>query len=154
LQAKVAGIGGQTQQLEHLVSEVARAQNRVDNELKTIPETPDLAGLIRKLSQDVDRVRVLDQTFTAGTPAEAIIGSKAEVEAMPLTVDMESTFDSVFALIQNVESIDRLVRVSSVRIGCKREVNAQTAAQIDAPIVKATVSLEAIFEPPAAQETK
>ena len=144
LQAKVDRLGRQSQELADLRTAVAASRRRVDAELKLIPEVPDLASLFRKLSQSVDRVRVLDQTFTAGSTGEAIAGGKTAVLALPLTVDMESTFDSVFALIQNAESLDRLVRVSSVRIGRKAEEKEFAGP----PIVKATVNQEAIFEPP------
>ena len=99
---------------------------------------------------------------------------------MPLTVDMQATFDSVFALIRNAESMDRLVRVASVRVMCKREFTAESAESAEktsrksrsafsassavnnplesdrfgSPILKASVGLEAIYEPPAGQEGK
>jgi len=145
LRDKVADLSGQTQALHRLAEDVSRARTRVEQELKPIPETQDMAGLIQKLSQDVDHVRVRDQTFTVGSAGEAIIGGKSSMQAMPLTVDIEATFDSVFALIQNAESIDRLVRISSVRVLCKRDDKQQS----DPPIVKASVGLEAIFDPPA-----
>jgi hypothetical protein len=148
LQGKVEGFSDQTQKVQLLEKQLQASQDRVLNELKLIPDVPDLAGLIRKLSQDVDRVRVLDQTFTAGSPSEAIIGGKASAQAMPLTVDMEATFDSVFALVKNAESIDRLVRIATVRVLCKRDEK----QSLTRPIVKASVGLEAIFDSPGSQE--
>lgn len=145
LNARIARFGRQTDEKNVLESELGQAENRVNHELKTIPETPDVAALIRKFSQHVDRVRVLDQTFTAGTTGDALIGSKSTVQAMPLTVDMHATFDSVFALVQNAESIDRLVRVSSIRVACKRDEKLPLEA--DLTIVKASILLESIFDP-------
>lgn len=148
LRAKVDDLSGQTQAVHRLAEDVTRARQRVETTLKPIPETQDMAGLIQKLSQDVDHMRVRDQTFTVGSVGDAIIGGKSSMQAMPLTVDIEATFDSVFALIQNAESIDRLVRIASVRVLCKRDDKQPS----NPPIVKASVGLEAIFDPPVPQE--
>jgi Tfp pilus assembly protein PilO len=150
LNSRIDRFGSQAEEQQRLAAQLKSIEGRVLNELKVIPSSADLATLIRKLSQVVDRVRVLDQTFTAGTPGAAIIGSPSSMQAMPLTVDMQATFDSVFALLQNAESIDRLVRVNSVRVICKRdEKNAETMNE--SPIVKATVGLEAIFDAPTGE---
>jgi hypothetical protein len=153
LNSRIKSFGSQTEEKQRLEAQLKITQSRVNNDLKLIPESADLATLIRKLSQVVDRVRVIDQTFTAGTPGEAIIGSQSSMQAMPLTVDMQATFDSVFALLQNAESIDRLVRVNSVRVMCKRDEK-NAVIDGDVPIVKATVGLEAIFDSPVASEGK
>ena len=59
----------------------------------------------------------------------------------PLTVDMEARFDSIFALLRAAESMDRLLRVSSVKIACERRV-----AGVQ-PLAKASIVLEAVYEP-------
>jgi len=146
LRSKIASMDGQAQIVDDLRAQLAAAQDHVARELKNIPDSPDLAGLIRKLSQEVDRVAVLDQTFTAGGPCDAIAGGtpRSNAQAMLLTVDMESTFDSVFALIRNAESLNRLVRVTSLHALCKRDEKQPT------PIVKASIGLEVIYQPDAA----
>jgi hypothetical protein len=106
-----------------------------------------MASVIRKLSLPVDKVTVHDQTFTAGTATSAIPGhSEVTTMAMPLTVEMQATFDSVFAMVRAAESMSRLVRVSSVRVLCKREKDEEP------PVLTASVGLEAIFEPEVAEE--
>ncbi|MCI0364878.1 MAG: type 4a pilus biogenesis protein PilO [Phycisphaerales bacterium] len=147
LHQKVMHLAAMTEDVERLADEASAARQRVDRDLKLIPDSADIAGLIRKLSQSVDRIRVLNQTFNAGSPGEALPGGKSLIEATPLTIDIEASFDSIFALIQNAESINRLLRISSVRMSCKRDEAAPTRA----PMVKATVVLEAIYEPPVAQ---
>ncbi len=143
LRARIANLEHSTQDVERLTAEVAQQRLRIEREFKIIPESADIASLIRKLSLPVDQTMVRDQTFTAGSPGDAIPGGASPLQAIPLMVDMEATFDSVFALVRSAESVDRLVRVSSVRMMCKRD-----EAQNDRPILKATVSLDAIFEPP------
>src|SRR5690606_22693203 len=135
LRARIANLEHSTQDVERLTAEVAQQRLRIEREFKIIPESADIASLIRKLSLPVDQTMVRDQTFTAGSPGDAIPGGASPLQAIPLMVDMEATFDSVFALVRSAESVDRLVRVSSVRMMCKRD-----EAQNDRPILKATVS--------------
>lgn len=146
LHNRIKGLESQAQVVDQLKAEVTIAQRRIASELKSIPQSPDVASLIRSLSQDVDRVSVVDQTFTAGSQCDAMTGEKLALQAMPLTVDMDATFESVFALIRNAESLERLVRVVSVRVLCKRDDKTMGPS-----ILKASVGLEAIFEPPQAQ---
>jgi hypothetical protein len=65
---------------------------------------------------------------------------------MPVTADMTATFDSVLALVDTAESMNRLVRVASLRMMCKRDDQ-----KSDVPLLKASVGLEVIYDPaPAA----
>lgn len=148
LEARVATLTARTQAVDHLEEEVRAAREHAANDLKIIPETPDVAGLIRKLSDQIDGVNIVDQTFTAGTPGEAIIGGDSTAMAMPVAADMRGTFESAVALIRKAESMSRLVRVSSVRLLCKREE--QKAVM---PLLTASVGLEVIYDtlekPPA-----
>jgi Tfp pilus assembly protein PilO len=150
LRGKLHHYDSRAQEVSQLEAELSAFEHRITHELKAIPDTHEMAGLTQKLSQHVDRVQVMDQAFTTGTPGEAIIGGKSSIMAMPLTVDMEAKFDSVFALLKNAESIDRLVRIVSVKVSCKRDENETRIAQ---PLVKASIGLEAIFDPPSMQVT-
>lgn len=178
LYVKIETLEEQARMLDQLQDDLAQHNARIENDLKQMPESADLASLMRKLSQDVDRVTVLDQTFTAGSATE-LLAAKSEgsaaasgatsatngtvgdatVMAMPLTVDMESTFDAVLALIRNAETLNRLVRIANVRLTCKRDeamTNRSGAAEsperagVDtAPVLKASVMMEAIYQPEA-----
>jgi Tfp pilus assembly protein PilO len=170
LRSKMALLEGQAHALKQLNADVARSQDYIDTQLKTIPEAPDVASVIRKLSQEVDRVTVIDQTFTAGTPCDAIAGQspasdapgakaantaaaksggtpkdESSMQAMPLNVDMEASFDSLFALIRSAESLNRLVRIISVRAALS--TTKQEAVPGAPPLLKAAVGLEAIYHP-------
>ena len=140
LREKVTGLSGQTEVVEQLAGEVAAVRTHVEEDLKTIPPTPDIAELMRKLSLPVDGVVVQDQTFTAGSPGEAVIGRETAAEAMPLTVEMLARFDSVFATIRAAEAMPRLVRVASVRLEAEGD-----GGRGDSPMLDASVRLEAIY---------
>jgi Tfp pilus assembly protein PilO len=147
LREKISGLAGQTGKVEQLADELEAARRRVGEDLKFVPETADVAGLMRKLSLPVDGRTVLDQTFTAGNPCDAVLGEDFDERVLPLTVDMEATFDSVFALICAAERMDRLVRVSSVRVAAERPGGGP-----EVPMLTASVGLEVVYDPPAAEE--
>ena len=146
LQRKMDGLDGQTQEVEKLARDVRAQRIRMEAEQKVIPTTPDMSNLMQKLSQPVDYINVIAQNLTTGSAADAIVNAPDDcgVKAMPLTVDMDASFESVFALVRSAESVRRLVRVASVRITCKRDEK-----NPDNAIVKATIGLEAIYDPPA-----
>lgn len=137
---------GQIQEIDRLTVALREASNRVDSEFKRIPDSPNIAGLMRSLSLPVDNVTIRDQTFTAGQPKEAVPGADFPVQTLPLTVDMVARFDAVFALIRAAEAQDHLVRVSSVNIAASGDDDQEQ------PLVTASVRLDAVFEPTQAQE--
>ena len=147
LRGKISGLAGQTGKVEQLADELEAARHRVGEELKLIPETADVAGLMRKLSLPVDGRTVFDQTFTAGNPCDAVLGEDLNERVLPLTVDMQATFDSVFALICAAERMDRLVRISSVRVAAERPADGP-----DVPTLTASVGLEVVYDPPVVEE--
>ena len=156
LRARASTLLAREKAVERLAGDVHTAREHIVSDLKVIPETADVAGLIRKLSDAIDGVNVLDQTFTAGTPSAALAGASAggaHAMATPVAADMRATFDSVFALLRKAESMDRLVRVASVRLLCKRD-DQKGAKTSDVPVLAASVSLEVVFEPLDSQEAK
>ena len=65
----------QARRIATLTKQVELMTHRMETELKAIPETPDIADLMRRLSMPVDGVYVYDQTFTGittGTIAKVI----------------------------------------------------------------------------------
>ena len=151
LQARVETLGLRTAAVERLAGEVTAAREQAAADLKVVPETADVAGLIRKLSDAIDGVNVVDQTFTAGTPGPAIIGADASgsgaasVMSQPVSAEMRCTFESAQALIRKAEAMHRLVRIASVRLQCKRD-----DAKALTPLVNASVGLEVIYDSPVA----
>ena len=149
LQEKITALTIRNKQVAQLDRELKEAARRRDAQCKRIPTSPQIADLIGRLSQEVDGVTVRDQRFTAGEPYDATIGLGSAVRAAPLTIDMVARFDSVFALIRAVETMDRLVRVALVRLHRPREADDTE----DGPLVAATIRLEVVFEPLQVKET-
>jgi Tfp pilus assembly protein PilO len=142
LRAKGERYDLQAAEIAQLSADLEEATRRVETRLKLIPETPDIAGLMRVLSLAVDGSNVRDQMFDAGDPKDAAPGSDLSAQVTPLTVDLEARFDAVFALLRAAESMDRLLRVSSIRVVSNRPDDEDNA------FTKTTVVLEAVFDPP------
>ncbi|TVQ60249.1 MAG: hypothetical protein EA379_08555 [Phycisphaerales bacterium] len=101
---------------------------------KPIPAQGDVAGLIRGLSVFLDELGVQSREVATGTPAKL-----GDVVAMPMSLTMTADFMSVYAVIEHVESLPRLVRVRRVRIARDR------GADIGSPIIKAELMLEVLY---------
>lgn len=143
LNQRVATLELRQAEVKRLEEQLAEARRQIREELKVIPSSPEVAELMRQLSLQVDGVMVRDQTFTAGMPFEALPNKQARAEALPLTVDMYARFDSIFAVMRAAETMDRLIRIGSVRLNCEREKEPDR----DEPLVTASIVLEAIYEP-------
>ncbi len=141
LHQKGENYDAQARRIATLTKQVERMTHRMETELKAIPQTPDIADLMRRLSMPVDGVHVHDQTFTAGDPREAVPGGDMPILIQPLTVEMDARFDSIFALTRLAESMDRLLRVSSINIAVDRTNTQDTVAS-------ASIVLESVFDPP------
>ncbi len=141
LHQKGENYDAQARRIATLTKQVEQMTHRMETELKAIPETPDIADLMRRLSMPVDGVHVYDQTFTAGDPREAVPGGDLPILVQPLTVEMDARFDSIFALTRLAESMDRLLRVSSIKIAVDRTNTQDTVAS-------ASIVLESVFDPP------
>ena len=59
----------------------------------------------------------------------------------PLAVTLHADFNSIFSVIQNVESMNRLVRVSSIRMTRK-----ESESEESAPALQAAIGLHAMYD--------
>jgi hypothetical protein len=71
--------------------------------------------------------------------------------ALPVTVEMHAQFESVFALLTAAESMQRLVRIAGVHLS--RGSEPEQLDQEGSPVLTATVTLEAIYQPQASAIT-
>ena len=142
LHKKGENYDAQAKEIARLNNELDELNEVIETGLKHIPESSDIAGLMRVLSLPVDGVHIRDQTFTAGTIKDAVPGTDFTTRIQPLTIDMKARFDSVFALLQSAESMDRLLRISAVNMVCDRRRDE------DQPFATASIVVEAVFDPP------
>lgn len=145
LEAKVAELPERTAEVEALADELAALHRHAGADRRAIPGEAAVAELVRRLTLPADGTSVREQTFAASTPAPAIPGDET-LRVVPLRVEMEARFDAIFALLRAAETMDRLVRVASIRITAGPD-----GAVPGAPLT-ASVDLEAVFDPRAGEE--
>ena len=114
-------------------------KRQVNGECKLVPSTPDMSKIVQALSLEVDGQRVLDQSFTAGNTSMKPTNEGFSVQ--PLAVTLHADFDSIFSIIKNVESMNRLVRVASIRMTRK-----ESEADASAPALEAAIGLHAMYD--------
>ena len=68
---------------------------------------------------------------------------------------MQARCDSIFATLRLAETMDRLVRVTNVRVERDPQSRVQEEDWVDQPLLTASIGLEAVYEPaPMAVGTK
>ena len=147
LQIKVSGTSTREEVLRELDHRVDESRSHIQRDLKSIPESADIELLVGKLSLPTDGVTVKDQQIAAGQPTDAAQGLDLGAMAMPVTIDMHAQFDAIFALLQAAESMQRLVRVASMHL--TRPTEADGSPSDAPPVLAASITLEAIYQPPA-----
>lgn len=144
LTKRIEGLQDEQYELAKLALDVQSRREVVEHELKFVPPTPDIAELIRRLSVPVDGRQVIDQTFAAGQPKPLEMVEDGSLRALPVTLDMIADFESVFQTLRDIESLERLVRVISVRL--VRDDKQESR-------VTAVVGIEAVYESGIARRT-
>lgn len=137
------GVEQTTEEVEQLSRMLAEARQTIETELKIIPEESGVTSMIRQLSLTIDRQTVLDQTFTVGSRTEPLPEAYPDIRAVPVTMEMKSTFGSVYAVLRAVESMERMVRLRTLRF---RASDQPRVNQYGDPIVETVLVLEAVYE--------
>lgn len=141
LDLKIGRLEDAEQDVQQREASLQRLQAEHDAICLHVPDRPDVANLMNHLSVGVDGVAVLDQTFTVrGTP-DAIGDDRFEV--LPLVVELETNFGHAFDVIRRVEALDRLVRVTSVRMSSN-----QHSMERGGSTITASVGLDVVYEQP------
>ncbi len=139
LEGRIAQLELRQIEVEQMHSELAKMELQVQSSCKRVPDSPDTAEIVRALSLEVDGMRVLDQGFTAGATSKTQVNGGFAIQ--PLAVSLHADFESIFSVIENVESMDRLVRVSSLRITTKDGEENE-----DSPVLEGSIGLHAMYD--------
>lgn len=140
---------GRAEHVHDLQRQLYEARDRVANEFRNIPTTPRIAHVMQQLSPPVDGTTVRDWSLRQGMPASAVSDSEVAAMAIPLHAEMQAKFESVFQVLRVAESMNDLMRISSVRMNTTggRGGNARQQDIGDDPVVTAAIALEAIYDP-------
>jgi len=144
LQFRSEGVEQTAALVEDLSRMMSDAQRKVNQDLKPIPSEPGIASMIRRLSLTIDGETVVDQTFNVGSVNEPLPEMYPAIRGVPVTMEMTSTFESIYAVLRTVESMDRLVRLRAFRVRApENQVNGHGE-----PIIQTTLEIEAVYEEP------
>ena len=143
LEYKIENSDAESESLEQLADKLQEVKTHFHDDLKEIPLEADMAGLMAGLTIPVDHKTLIDQQFTAGQPVVVNTVPDQTIEALPLKVEMLASFGTVYSLIETVESMNRLVRISSLQLERSEE---------DDQLLVADIELQAIFEVDPPQE--
>ncbi len=126
-------------EVEELRNELIELEAYVKEECKYVPDSPDMSSIIKSLSLDIDGYKVVDQSFTAGVAPKQ--QDKDNFLMQPLAVTMNADFDSIYNIIQNVETMNRFIKISSLRI-----TRSEKEASIEAPALDAAIGIHAMYD--------
>ncbi len=113
LTQKVGDLAQAKIRLQEETARLAAARERQASECRLIPSTADVAGLMQALSLSVDGHVVRDQTFTVtDRPAREV----ERFDVLPVQIELEADFSSVWSVLERAEALPRLVRVSGLDI--------------------------------------
>ncbi len=136
-----------TVRLEGLGREMQRLRRRHGEIVRMIPPVADVDHLADTMDRALDGHTVYGPTIRPGAAGPAMPGSRLSEQVLPLLVDMDASLDSIFDLLHGVESMERLVRVTSLRAEADR-----LEERTGAPMLTATIGLELVFDPPTTGE--
>lgn len=151
LHVQIANLAGTAERVEQLQRDLLQARARMANEFKVIPSAP--SDINSRLSLHVDGKLVHDWSLTQGMPQSARSDDAINAKVVPWTAEIKSKFEAVYDVLRTAESMDELVRVSSVRLsstGSGRQSGPGGRPKVepqDAPIVTAAIVFEAVYDP-------
>lgn len=139
LEAKIQKLELRQAEVEQMRVDYQYMKEQIQKECKLVPTNPDMSKIVQVLSLEVDGQHVLDQSFTAGNTSMQTPEDGFSIQ--PLAVTLHADFNSIFSVIQNVESMNRLVRVSSIRMTRK-----ESESEESAPALQAAIGLHAMYD--------
>ncbi len=132
LQAETERIEACSNSTQELAARLAATQDRFALEHKSVPPTPDIASLIRKLGTFGEGgEQTYRQTLTTGQ-----VQQEASVNSLPVILETRGSFLEAFDLVQRIEDLDRLARLRRVTV---------TRDPGDDQVIRATIQLDAFF---------
>lgn len=139
LEARIQQLELRQAEVEKMRLDFIENKDHVKRNCKIVPSMPDMSRIVQALSLEVDGLKVLDQSFTAGNTS--MKPPKDGFAIQPLAVTLHADFDSIFSVVQNVESMNRLVRVSSIRL-TRNESDSDSTS----PALEAAIGLHAMYD--------
>ncbi len=111
LRARVERADNGAATLARMRRDLAQASVEAEGVVVPIPADSDVATLVRRLSERLDKLGVREREITTGAAAAA-----EDLSSMPMSVRIQGPFLSVHEALRWIESLPRLVRVQRLRV--------------------------------------
>lgn len=105
------------------LNEVEKLRNELESAERYVPHGPELASVMRSLTQAVEAEGVGGQHFKTMETA-----SYKHYTVMPVELEFEDSFAAAYGVLERIETMPRLVRVESLNLRLLDEDNAKTTA--------------------------
>ena len=117
-------------------TEIEELREKVDSSSRYVPQQADLASVMRSLTEAVKLRGIDEQAFRTQEVREFKFYSEVPVE-----LELEGGFDSVFSVLEVVETMPRLVRVDALSLRVQPSRNHFRTE----PKIKASYRLSSFF---------
>lgn len=97
-----------------LAGEVAKMEAKLQRFNKRLPRTADLGEFVRELTRVSQDCRLRKLVHQPGQPRRLELYNE-----VPITMNFEGDFGTVFTFIRQMEEMQRLVRVRNLNIRCR-----------------------------------
>lgn len=109
--------------VDRQLDEVERLREELHSSERYVPEGPELASVMRSLTQAVEAEGVSGQRFQTMETK-----TYKHYAVMPVELEFEDSFTSVYGVLERIETMPRLVRVESLNLRLMEKDNARTTA--------------------------
>ncbi len=125
-QSTIAANEAQSQSLDRLTSDIRQLGGSLAGTADRIPAQGDIGSLLRDLSLAMTRQGLDDQQIVAHS-----ITPGSEFSVIPLTLQFKGGFTGVFGLVREVESMQRLVRLTRVELTSDPNKGGEVTASLE-----------------------
>lgn len=122
--------------MDERVSEVEALKEELHSSTRFVPDGPELASVLRSLTESVESQGVQGQTLQTREAKQ-----HKHYAELPLSLEFEDEFTSAYGVLQQIESLPRLVRVEAMNL---RVLDRGEAPQ-GAPLMQASLRLSSFY---------
>ena len=144
LRDEIERSGNQPDVINDLTDRLAILQSFGDGRMTPIPEQSDIAGMMETLTRTLDEHGLTDREIKMGSVKEL-----ERASSIPMTVVVKGDFNAVFSAVREVESMDRLIRISRFRMG---NDNGRPVELDRNGAVNGTLTMDVFFAPRDSEE--
>ncbi len=123
-------------QMGERVSEVESLKEEISSSARFVPQRSELASVLRSLTQSVESGGVTNQSLQTREAKPY-----KHYTELPMSLEFEDTFSAAYSVLEQIESLPRLVRVDALNL----RVLDRDGAQQREPVMQASLRLSSFY---------